>query len=317
MPGNKFTEKNPHLTYHLRQLVGTASRIGVIHQSWERDMDAIPHQHDFVEIVLICSGCGVNRINRIGYPAMTGDVYVIRPGEEHTFHTATHLNLFNIIFRPAGLFSRMERTEWEKSPEYRTLFVNPVQYGPLRFTPEHFEPLERLTERLEAELASPGPVSTQTAKALLILILREICSMQRHASTRRAADNDAHAGNTADRHLARILDFVNRNFTRPLPAEEIAHEAGISPDYLSDFFRARTGTPLVKYINSLRIAHAGHLLRNRSECNVTEIAALCGFADSGYFTRLFRKNTGLTPTDFRRSIQIETEKIWKKSQKKP
>ena len=281
-------------------------------------MDAIPHQHDFVEIVLICSGCGVNRINRIGYPAMTGDVYVIRPGEEHTFHTATHLKLFNIIFRPAELFSRRERNEWNNSPEYRTLFVLPAQYGPLRFAPENFEPLERLTAQLEAELASPGPVSGQTAKALLILILREICSMLRRTASRRTGtEKETTAGHTADNHLARILDFVNRNFTRQLPAEEIARDVGISPDYLSDFFRARTGTPLVKYINSLRIAHAGHLLRNRPECKITEIAALCGFADSGYFTRLFRKNTGQTPTDFRRSIQIEAEKIWKKSQKKP
>ncbi len=80
----------------------------------------------------------------------------------------------------------------------------------------------------------------------------------------------------------------------------IAQRLECSPDYLSHVFHKETGETLIHYIHRQRMTGAIEVLGNNSMLTVAEIAWACGFANAGYFTRVFRKHTGLTPIDYRR-----------------
>ncbi|RRJ97169.1 AraC family transcriptional regulator [Opitutaceae bacterium TAV4] len=78
----------------------------------------------------------------------------------------------------------------------------------------------------------------------------------------------------------------------------VAQRLGCSADYLSHLFHKETGETLIHYIHRQRVAGAVQALGSQV-LSISEIAWACGFADPGYFTRVFRKHTGLTPQAYR------------------
>lgn len=84
----------------------------------------------------------------------------------------------------------------------------------------------------------------------------------------------------------------------------MAQRLGCSADYLSHVFRKETGETLIHYIHRQRLRGALEVIAN-PVFSVSEIAWACGFADAGYFTRVFRKHTGLTPQAYRKRLAEE------------
>lgn len=84
-----------------------------------------------------------------------------------------------------------------------------------------------------------------------------------------------------------------------LSVKSIATQLGCSPDYLSHCYNRETGESLIHYINRQRVNGALEALASTNK-SVAEIATACGFSEAGYFTRVFRKLTGLTPGDYRK-----------------
>ena len=81
----------------------------------------------------------------------------------------------------------------------------------------------------------------------------------------------------------------------------LARHLGCTPDHLSRAFQRRTGATLVNSINRLRIEHAIRLMHG-DEFNIGEIAWATGYATQSYFNRLFRRQMGMTPRQYRASI---------------
>ena len=71
----------------------------------------------------------------------------------------------------------------------------------------------------------------------------------------------------------------------------------LSPAYFRRIFREIYSTTIAKYINSLRVEHAKSLISSR-KYSICEIASLSGFSDEKYFSRVFKKLTGITPTEY-------------------
>lgn len=98
--------------------------------------------------------------------------------------------------------------------------------------------------------------------------------------------------------LGQVLSFLEKNYSSALTLPEIARHAAISEVTLYRLIRKGTGESPINCLNRIRIRHARALLLN-TRLPVSEIAAATGFADSNYFSRCFRKFTGLSPREFR------------------
>lgn len=94
------------------------------------------------------------------------------------------------------------------------------------------------------------------------------------------------------------IEFMKNSYSRSIGLYEVAKEVRISENHLSAIFKEHTGMNFLSYLNALRINEAIRLLKD-SSMNVQEIADQVGFPTPGYFTKLFRKYTGKTPTQFR------------------
>ncbi|MCB2065347.1 MAG: AraC family transcriptional regulator [Erythrobacter sp.] len=99
----------------------------------------------------------------------------------------------------------------------------------------------------------------------------------------------------------RILRRIESDYADPaLSPERVAEACGISKRYLQTLL-AGSGTSFVQELNAIRLDRASDLLADpRAKClPVADVAYRCGFLDPGYFTRLFRKRFGITPSEWR------------------
>lgn len=97
----------------------------------------------------------------------------------------------------------------------------------------------------------------------------------------------------------RARQYIETHFLEPLTLAQVAAYAHRSPRHLCEGFRKQYGTPPIAYAIQLRLDHAAERLRETDE-PVGEVARLCGFRDSTYFCRMFRRHKGQPPTDWRR-----------------
>jgi signal transduction histidine kinase/DNA-binding LacI/PurR family transcriptional regulator/CheY-like chemotaxis protein len=104
----------------------------------------------------------------------------------------------------------------------------------------------------------------------------------------------------AKRLVRQAMAYIHEHYTEPISRRDISQRISITEDYLSFCFRQELGITPIKYLHRFRISQAKHLLKTTQK-SITEIAFAVGFADSGYFSRIFHRETGLSPENFRLS----------------
>lgn len=102
-----------------------------------------------------------------------------------------------------------------------------------------------------------------------------------------------------DMTITRVTEYINAHLSDAITLEEVAHAVYLTPSYLSEYFKTKTGTNFKDYVLSRRMERGTELLR-RSSCRIQEVASQCGYADFKHFCKVFKKYTGVTPTEFRR-----------------
>lgn len=95
------------------------------------------------------------------------------------------------------------------------------------------------------------------------------------------------------------LQYIENHYTDPnFTISYLAAEMNITLSYLSTIFKQSAGKNLNNYLTEKRLEHAKTLLQS-PQYSISEIAHLCGYDDAGYFSSLFRKKTGMNPTEYR------------------
>ncbi len=253
-----------------------------------------PHTHEFSELVIITGGHGLHVTGGESWPLAAGDVFVIGGTRPHEYRDLDKLKLINILFDPAKL--RMDLADLPRLSGYHALFtLEPAwrkRHGfksRLHLAPKELGVVVGHVELLERELAARAPgfgfVSTATFMQIIGFLSR--CYSQ--------------SRNPDSRSLLRIADAMTHlevKFDQPINLDELAGIAHMSKRSFIRAFQAATGASPIAYLIQLRINRATELLRE-SDAAVTDIAFRVGFSDSNYFTRQFRKLTGISPRTYR------------------
>lgn len=92
--------------------------------------------------------------------------------------------------------------------------------------------------------------------------------------------------------------YIEENYNKNISLEDVSRKVGLNPSYFSRIFKSTTGANFVDYRTEIRINKAKELL-NMPNKSVIEITFDIGFNDTTHFTRLFKKFTGITPTEYR------------------
>lgn len=97
------------------------------------------------------------------------------------------------------------------------------------------------------------------------------------------------------------MDYIDFHYKENLSLGLIAHKCSVTTNYLSSLFKKETGQTLTSYIHQTRI-HQSLILLNTTNLPLQAIAAECGYQDTNYFTRMFKRILKLTPSAYRKQI---------------
>jgi len=160
--------------------------------------------------------------------------------------------------------------------------------------------VERIAALFLDELERPPhPAQAYVSQALSnALALHLVCRFNHQDAPREHAPRGL-----SPRSLQRVKDFMAANLHEEIDLQMLANVANVSRFHFARLFRQSTGTSAIAYLESARMRRAQELIR-QGRLPLAQIAWLVGYADQSYFTRRFRRVTGVTPTDYARASAL-------------
>lgn len=98
-----------------------------------------------------------------------------------------------------------------------------------------------------------------------------------------------------------VKDYVKKYYSNDISISQIAENLGLTANYLSTVFRQRTGRKLIDYLTQVRMEAAKKLLCENVTASVQDVALMVGYNSSRHFSTLFQKQTGMTPSAYRKA----------------
>ena len=101
------------------------------------------------------------------------------------------------------------------------------------------------------------------------------------------------------RITARVKSYIQKHYMEKLTLEAICGSLYLSPQYVCSVFKQQEGITILDYITDYRIAVAKELLLN-NRYQINDVMLMVGYNDAKYFVKVFRKKTGVTPSEYRK-----------------
>ena len=108
----------------------------------------------------------------------------------------------------------------------------------------------------------------------------------------------------SDAFALRVIDYMEKNLYGRFSVDELCREVSFGRTYVSNYFSRVCGTTLLNYYTMMKVGEAKRLIRESGK-NFSEISELLLFTNPHYFSAIFKKYTGMTPSQYKRSCRIE------------
>ena len=207
-----------------------------------------------------------------------------------------------------------ESRAMEMAAKFGTYFLPKRTTNNLRDVKDYTITLNTLL-RKAAEKAGVHPIHIDSYSNCNIAMLEKLTSVEQCMSAQRKIVLGycqivrEHQQKSHSPLIRRILAYAETDLSADLTLKSLSAHLGVNASYLSTLFSKEMGMSLTEYVNTLRISHAKILLEN-SNIPIKSIASRCGIEDIHYFTRVFKKNCGVTPKGYREStLKLRQENI--------
>ena len=101
--------------------------------------------------------------------------------------------------------------------------------------------------------------------------------------------------------IREIQDYISKNYFSSITMQSLSEIFGYNGDYIRSIFKKEIGQTPLEYLTDIRMNQAKNLLQNMDFYSINEISLLCGFHDPLYFSRLFKKQIGMSPKEYRKN----------------
>lgn len=250
-----------------------------------------PHRHNYYTVLIIRHAKGEHKIDFNTYELAAQQIFFVAPGQVHQVIETEKSIGFSMVF--SNLFL-MENNIPISFIESLNLFQNYGQSPPLLPGKEQFKVIEGFAKSIFELFNSDANMKSFSIGSFLKLLLIEcnnICAINPIES-----DIDT----SGDNLIRNFKKAVERNFKKEHSTTFYANELFISPDHLNRTVKAKIGKTAKDYIQARIITEAKRLLYF-TELSNKEIGYDLGFNEPANFSAFFKKNTEVSPSDFRKN----------------
>lgn len=249
-----------------------------------------PHRHSFYHLVLFTEGKGRHTIDFHHFAAEPYQIYFMIPGQVHSWDFEGEMEGYVVNFSESFFKSFLLQPEYLDSFSF---FDQDSSKNVLTVSPDIRERICGLFEEL---LAQNRQLTMWREDLVRVLLLQIFLLIEQSDSVDRKKSADK-GKNATVRNFIRLID---KHYDRIRLPGQYAEMLNVTPNHLNALCKEHLGLQAGELIRNRIVLEAKRLLINL-DLTVAEIAYRLNFNDNSYFTKFFRKETGMTPEDFRKS----------------
>ena len=251
---------------------------------YDSDWHSTLHTHPFTELFYVVDGKGEFNIQGQRFPVKPNDFVIINPQVEHTELSSPDEPLEYIVLGINGLsFSNLTPVS-EGGHPFSFFNLRDEQKDILRY-------LNAMVQEATSQSMSYELVCHNLLEILLIKILRH-----------QHFDLEVGKQSKATKDISFIKHYLETYYHESIQLEDLASMTHLSRFYISHSFKKENGMSPMEYLIDIRIKESKILLRT-TNYSISQVADIVGFTTPTYFSKQFRKSTGISPTDYREQFQ--------------
>ena len=251
---------------------------------YDSDWHSTLHTHPFTELFYVVDGKGEFNIQGQRFPVKPNDFVIINPQVEHTELSSPDEPLEYIVLGINGLsFSNLTPVS-EGGHPFSFFNLRDEQKDILRY-------LNAMVQEATSQSMSYELVCHNLLEILLIKMLRH-----------QHFDLEVGKQSKATKDISFIKHYLETYYHESIQLEDLASMTHLSRFYISHSFKKEIGMSPMEYLIAIRIKESKILLRT-TNYSISQVADIVGFTTPTYFSKQFRKSTGISPTDYREQYQ--------------
>jgi len=248
------------------------------HRICTPDWVIIPRITPFINFTYIVSGRGEFIVNDVRYPVKSGDLVCVQKGSKES----ASVNSDDLM----DCYCVNVYAKDQSGNDVLFPFQTVTHIGIHEDLIAHFQ-------NLTATWLLREPCYKLKARAIFMLILAK-CHQLVFCNDYNEYRRNGNSNN--QKRIDMVLQYILSHYDEQISINEMAKMTKLSPLYFGALFKQETGKTFREYLNMIRINQAENLL-NSGMYTVSEAAASCGFSDVFYFSKVFKKYRGVSPSE--------------------
>lgn len=238
----------------------------------------LPHWHEHLEILYVLDGYARVRCNSDYFTVHSGETAIINRGELHSFSAPSPMKYLCVIINPS-FFSYVK---------FDTVILKSVI------------PYDEYVHTCFSEISCEY---SENSRGSDMRILGQayclISHLVKNYTLAELTEPEYKSRITRQNKINSVMDYIHEHYSEPLSTAELSERFFMSKSHLCRLFKNATGKTLIQYLNEFRIKKACVLIRDTTE-SISVIASSTGFESLYYFDRIFKKQVGSSPLNFRK-----------------
>lgn len=253
---------------------------------YDTDWHSIAHTHHFTELFYIINGQGHFFVENNQFPVKEDDLIIINPNVSHTELSTNDNPLKYIVLGIGGL--KFQDKDSNTACNY--------QLHNFHGEKEEFSfYLKTLLQEVQNKGEYFESICQNLLEALILTFVRKTEKRLSIAPIKKS---------TKECHF--IEQYIDEHFTEDITLEDLSNLTYLNKYYLVHSFKEYKGISPINYLIDKRISEAKHLLETTNH-PIAKIADITGFSSQSYFSQVFKRETHMTPNEFRKTKDTKTE----------
>jgi AraC family transcriptional activator of pobA len=292
MAGSKATRNNtPTPVYQLKDFDVKAPDVFYIEQLsthvLKHKFISRPHKHDFYLLLYVISGKGNHDIDFNSYPIKSNTFYFMTPGQVHRLNASGKLKGFIIFFTKDFYEGKQNSGSLASLPFFQSHSANGM------LSAKRDKTMDMIISNIHKEYSQKQIMGDEILRAYLELLL---ILLSRQYSNQNLGKKNIHSS-----RLRELTEMIDEKFLETREPRQFADLLNVSASYLNTICKTHLGKTLSQLIHDRVVLEAKRLF-SYSDLSTKQVSGKLNFKDNSYFIRFFKRETGLTPHEFKESI---------------
>lgn len=292
--------KNQYIKHKIANVINISKIVTLHYFEFDPNFGSKGEKHDFWELVYADKGSLIVKTDTNKFTLSQGECFFHKPNEHHTHYADGKVapNIFIISFVcHSKAMQQFASKKFIVSGFLRPIISGIISEGRQTFDLPFNDPDLKELRLLPSEIMGGQQMIRTYLEQFLILLLRHQQSSERVKATRYRESIPEHlAENMAKRLQNMVYSKVN--------LDAFCKDMRYSKAYLSKIFLKNFGCTMGEYVTNTKISEAKKLIREQ-RYNFSQISDLLMFSNPFYFSRVFKRVTGMSPSEYKNSVKID------------